>query len=173
MRLKFILPLCLLCSPAYGEWTLSDQLTISGFGSLSASKSDQATPIIQEKEFTDEWCWDCETTLGVQLDWAMNENWRASLQVVKQPHDDFSDPTLAWAFVEYRGDDWSTKLGRQRIPLFLMSEYLFVSQAYPWFRPPIDVYDSVLGISNYDGLSLDVQKWITSDIPVRVATFVA
>ncbi|POF53313.1 sulfate ABC transporter permease, partial [Vibrio vulnificus] len=58
MRLKFILPLCLLCSPAYGEWTLSDQLTISGFGSLSASKSDQTTPIIQEKEFTDEWCYD-------------------------------------------------------------------------------------------------------------------
>ncbi|EHU9443182.1 sulfate ABC transporter permease [Vibrio vulnificus] len=173
MRLKFILPLCLLFSPAYGEWTLSDQLTISGFGSLSASKSDQTMPIIQEKEFTDEWCYDCETTLGLQLDWSMNENWRASLQVVKQPRDHFSEPSLAWAFVEYRWDDWSSKIGRQRIPLFLMSEYLFVSQAYPWLRPPIDVYDSVLGISNYDGLSLDVQKWITSDIPVRVATFVA
>ncbi|HAS6346693.1 sulfate ABC transporter permease [Vibrio sp. IRLE0018] len=173
MRLKFILPLLILCPPTYGEWALSDTLSLSGFGSASASKSNQSIPIIQQKEFTEEWCYDCETTLGLQLDWSMNENWRASLQVVKQPHDEFSDPALAWAFVEYRWDDWSTKVGRQRIPLFLMSEYLFVSQAYPWLRPPIDVYESVLGISNYDGLSLDVQKWITSDIPVRFATFVA
>ncbi len=161
----------IMIQPSHASIAIDEHIDVGGFGSFAASQSNQSVPVLFSRDITDDICYDCDTTLGLQLDAHLDEQWRMSLQTLKKPDQPFSDMSIEWAFVEYRWRDWGVKIGRQRIPLFIMSESLFVSQAYPWFRPPPDVYDSVLGISHSDGVSLEMHKWVTDEIPLRLTVF--
>ena len=133
---------------------LTDNINLSGFGSTAISKSDNRTPLFISREITDEVCYDCDTIFGLQLDVDIFEGFAASGQVVKRTQDKWSDPELEWAYLSYEYDDFEFRAGRLRLPLFLVSEYYYVGQAYPWARPPQEVYDSILGFTSYDGLSV-------------------
>ncbi|EDM67249.1 hypothetical protein PE36_12422 [Moritella sp. PE36] len=126
---------------------------MSGFGSTSITQSNNATPLYVNREITDDTCYDCDTTLGLQGDIRFNDSFNASIQVVKRPQDDWSSPQLEWAYVGYSVSDFNLKIGRLRLPLFLSSEYYYVGQAYTSARPPQEVYNSILGITSYEGIS--------------------
>lgn len=132
---------------------LTDDISISGFGSTSITQSDNETPLYVNHEITDDTCYDCDTTFGLQGDIRFNDSFNASVQVVKRPQDDWSSPELEWAYIGYSVADFNFKIGRLRLPLFLSSEYYYVGQAYTSARPPQEVYNSILGLTSYDGLS--------------------
>jgi len=132
---------------------LTDNISLSGFGSTSISQSNNATPLYVNREITDNTCYDCDTTLGLQGDIRFNDNFNSSIQIVKRPQDSWSSPRLEWAYVGYSVSDFNLKFGRLRLPLFLSSEYYYVGQAYTSARPPQEVYNSILGITSYDGIS--------------------
>jgi hypothetical protein len=143
---------------------VTDNFSISGFGSTSITRSDNKTPLLVNREITDDTCYDCDTTFGLQADWAILDELSASVQVVKRPQDDWSGPELEWAYLAYNYNNLSFKAGRLRLPLFLASEYYYVGQAYTWARPPQDVYDSLLGFNYYDGLSVSWQYELSDEI---------
>jgi len=59
---------------------------------------------------------------------------------------------VQWLYLDYRPtQDWSFKLGRQRIPFFTYSDVIDVGFAYPWITPPIQVYANYL-FSEFDGV---------------------
>ena len=132
---------------------LTDDISLSGFGSTSITQSNNATPLYVNREITDDTCYDCDTTLGLQGDIRFNDSFNASIQVVKRPQDDWSSPELEWAYIGYSVSDFNLKVGRLRLPLFLSSEFYYVGQAYTSARPPQEVYNSVLGITSYEGIS--------------------
>jgi len=132
---------------------LSDNLSISGFGSTSVTQSNNKTPLYLNREIIDEICYDCDTTFGLQGDVNFTDNFNASVQVVKRPQDDWSSPELEWAYLGYNFSDYNIKVGRLRLPLFLSSEYYYVGQAYTSARPPQEVYNSILGLTFYEGIS--------------------
>jgi len=132
---------------------LTDDISLSGFGSTSITRSNNTTPLYVNREITDNTCYDCDTTLGLQGDIRFNDNFNASIQVVKRPQDEWSSPVLEWAYVGYNVSNFNLKVGRLRLPLFLSSEYYYVGQAYTSARPQQEVYNSVLGITSYDGIS--------------------
>ncbi|OAJ95053.1 hypothetical protein [Vibrio bivalvicida] len=136
--------------------TLSDNIQLSGFGTFAASKSDNQLPILSGRNITDEWCFDCDTTLGVQADWRISSKLRTTVQVVKRPEDTFSSPELERALIEYSTESFRAKVGRLRTPMFIMSEYYYVSSAYPWIRLPPEVYGNSLGLTYYEGVSVDM-----------------
>lgn len=173
MKISSLLLMALFTPAVLAQTQLTDSLRFSGFGSTSMTRSDQETPIFTKREIKNEWCFDCDTILGFQLDWDISTQLRSSVQVVKRPQDEFSSPELEWAFISYQVKNANIKLGRLRLPLFMMSEYYYVTQAYPWTRPPQDVYESILGITHYDGMSLDWTTWVTDDTQLRVAPFIA
>lgn len=81
-----------------------------------------------------------DSMLGVQLDMTVNEQVRAITQLVGRGSEDF-DARMEWAFLQWRAHrDHQLRIGRLRLPFFMMSEYLEVGYTYPWARPPIDVY---------------------------------
>jgi hypothetical protein len=48
-----------------------------------------------------------------------------------------------WAFVNYRvNEQFSARGGKIKFPTFLISDYYEVGYAYPWIRPPQEVYSS-------------------------------
>ena len=132
---------------------LTDDISLSGFGSTSITQSNNSTPLYVNREITDDTCYDCDTTLGLQGDIRFNDSFNASIQVVKRPQDDWSSPELEWAYIGYSISDFNLKIGRLRLPLFLSSEYYYVGQAYTPARPSQEVYNSVLGITSYEGIS--------------------
>ena len=151
---------------------LSDNISISGFGSTSIAQSNNKTPLYVNREITDEVCYDCDTTFGVQGDINFSDNFNASIQVVKRPQDDWSSPELEWAYLGYSFSDYNIKAGRLRLPLFLSSEFYYVGQAYTPARPTQEVYSSILGITSYQGLSATWNHEINDELYFNVSPYV-
>ncbi len=163
----------LIAVPGFAQIRLNEDVVLSGFGTVSAATSDSNIPVYVYRDIDDHLCLDCDSTLGLQLDWAIDNNFRTSLQMVKRPQDTFSDPELEWAYIAYTQDYSTFKLGRLRLPLFIMSEYYYVSAAYLWSRPPADVYDNFLGITHYDGASYEWSTLVSGESQLRISPFIA
>ncbi|MCE0495325.1 sulfate ABC transporter permease [Vibrio salinus] len=173
MRITIFILLLLITGQSSAQIRLNDNVILSGFGTASAAISDSSVKAYNYRNIDNHLCLDCDSTLGLQLDWLINKDFRSSVQVVKRPQDTFSDPELEWAYLAYTQQNSTLKLGRQRLPLFIMSEYYYVSAAYPWSRPPQDVYDNIMGITHYDGISYEWTTLTSSESQLRIAPFVA
>lgn len=149
---------------------ISENILVSGFGSTSWAKSDNSTPLITNVEISDQSCFDCDTTFGLQIDGYFNAL-HASAQVVKRPQDHWSEPELEWAYLGYQYKDLLFRAGQLRIPLFLYSEYYYVGHAYAMSRPPTEVYNSILGITAYQGFSLTWNVDIDDEKSLAITPF--
>ncbi|MFV8409170.1 porin [Vibrio owensii] len=138
--------------PSLAAIELTDNLSLSGFGSTSWATTDNETPVLVNRFVDDENCYDCDTTFGVQLDFYYDA-FKASAQLVKRPQDHWSDPQLEWAYLAYTYGNVEFRGGRLRMPVFLASEYYYVGHAFTPARPPNEVYDSILGITAFNGIS--------------------
>ncbi|EGU31242.1 hypothetical protein VII00023_19990 [Vibrio ichthyoenteri ATCC 700023] len=169
---KNILTLALLAASfeTAANIEISENILVSGFGSTSWAKSDNSTPLITNVEISDQSCFDCDTTLGLQIDGYFNAL-HASAQVVKRPQDHWSDPELEWAYLGYQYKDLLFRAGQLRIPLFLYSEYYYVGHAYAMSRPPTEVYNSILGITAYQGFSLTWNVDIDDEKSLSITPF--
>lgn len=165
--------LLLIAMPSYGQIVAGKNLLVSGFGTFSAAKSDNAIPILPGRDITDSWCFDCDTTFGLQLDWQISSKLRSTLQVVKKPDDTFSSPEVERALIEYSHDNWRAKIGRLKTPLFMMSEYYYVSSAYPWLRLPQEVYDNSLGLTYLEGIALDFTSTFDNGSQLIISPYLA
>ena len=151
--------LILLCTPLHA----SNKLEVSGFATWAVSKSNNATPWYVNREITDETCYNCDTVWGIQLDYQALDSVRLSAQVVKRPEDPWDKPEVEWAYAGYSPtDNLEIRVGKLRLPLFLMSEYYYVGNAYPWVRPVAELYNRQLGITASEGIDL-VYDWYISD----------
>ncbi|MCL1095809.1 hypothetical protein [Shewanella kaireitica] len=150
---------------------LTDDIMLSGFGSTSISKTDNKTPLFVNREITDETCYDCDTIFGLQLDVDLFEGLDVSAQLVKRTQDNWSEPELEWAYLGYEFGDFEIRAGRLRIPLFLVSEFYYVGQAYTWAKPPEEVYDAILGFTSYDGFSLAWDYEISDELSLHISPY--
>jgi len=150
---------------------LSEGVLLSAFGSSSVAKSDHATPLYLNREINEHTCFDCDTLLGLQLDYQLLDNVNTSIQVVKRPQDTWSQPALEWLYVGYNYKQFDVKVGRLRLPLLLDSEYYFVGHAYTAARPPQEVYDSLFGLTSYDGMSLQWQGELNDTLSLSIEPY--
>ena len=148
--MKSILALGILA--ALASATASAQgVQITGFGQMVAGTVTDGTSF-PGTGYDSDWDFKDESLFAIQVRGDLNEQWSATAQIVARGREDF-DPEFAWAYVSWNGGNgWSSKLGRQRIPLFRYSDFLEVGYAFPWLRPPHAVYN--FQFSNFDGGSL-------------------
>ncbi|WP_394153920.1 porin [Vibrio maritimus] len=161
----------IISSPAFAVVELTEHISFSGFGSTSWAQSDNDTPVLINRAIRNESCFDCDTTFGLQLDY-YNEGFKASVQGVKRPQDNWSEPALEWAYVGYEFDHLDLRAGRQRLPLFLASEYFYVAQAFTTARPPAEVYSALLGLTAYNGASVNWRYYVTDELQLSLTPFV-
>jgi hypothetical protein len=97
-----------------------------------------------------------DSKLGGQLDVHLDQRWSAVLQVVTEQRLDYSyRPRVEWANLTYQvTPELALRAGRIAMPMFIAAEYRKVGYAYPWVRPPIEVY-GVLPLGSSDGVDLN------------------
>lgn len=141
----------------------SDLFKFHGFGSLSASTTDnsrvkykssiqQPTP---PNSAAGEWSFEPNSLIAGQLDIASEERLSATIQMIGTMREDgrFTvEPE--WAFLRYNIDPvWSVRLGRVLTPVFLESDYRYVGYGRLSAKPSNQLF-GFYPLSNHDGMDI-------------------
>lgn len=146
----------------------------SGFGSIGVGKVNRDNFAFGEAD--ENWDFDNDTRLGIQLQGNISERLSFTTQVsssgLSLGDSESYTPQLQWLFLSYEaGANLQLRLGRMRSSHYIYSGTRDVGYSYPWARPPIDVYAYLLQpLSNIDGADLlytvDLQDDLELDIQV-------
>ena len=98
------------------------------------------------------WSASAETSLGLQGNFMIDDRLSATLQVVGRGASNFK-ADVDWAYMSY---ELTPKLlvqaGHKRLPIYYYSDFMYVGYAYPWVRPPQDLYG--WQVFSYNGANL-------------------
>jgi hypothetical protein len=82
-----------------------------------------------------------DSRIGIQLAGKINRELSVTGQLLARGNFENWDVAADWAFVSYRATDTVTiRGGKLKLTTFLVSDYIEVGYAYPWIRPPQEVY---------------------------------
>jgi len=83
-----------------------------------------------------------DSHLGVQFSGAINPEMNVTAQFISRGGETENyNLQTDWAYVDYQAwQNVGLRVGKYKIPQFIASDYLDVGYAYPWVRPPQDVY---------------------------------
>lgn len=94
-----------------------------------------------------------DSMVAVQAEAKINEKASATVQLIARGIDDYK-VEAEWMFLSYKAmPDLSARAGRMRLPVYMNSDYVEVGYAYPWVRPPFEVY-GLVPIFAFDGIDL-------------------
>lgn len=128
---------------------IQERLKINGFFSAGIAEADDDMNLVLYG-IGDDYSTSSVNKMGVQFVFQVSDNVDFTGQLVSKGTRDYQ-VEAEWAYLSYRPvNSLSLRFGRQRIPYYLLSEYLDVGYAYPWVRPPIELYN--IPISSTDGI---------------------
>lgn len=130
---------------------MTERLKINGFMTAGVATNDGDAVTESIYGISDDYSTAAVSKLGIQMTFEVSENFSATAQLVSKGTDDYQIEA-EWAYLTYQAtNDLRFNFGRQRIPYYLLSEYLDVGYALPWVIAPIELYN--IPISNTDGVS--------------------
>jgi len=131
---------------------MSSRLKINGFFSSGASQLDSDDFQLDSLNIDDDYSTSSVTKLGIQMTFQVSDDINVTGQLVAKGVNNY-DVEAEWAYLSWdMTENFTARIGRQRTPYYMLSEYLDVGYAYPWTRPPIEMYS--LPLNNTDGLAL-------------------
>ncbi|WP_019677386.1 hypothetical protein [Arsukibacterium perlucidum] len=146
--MKYIIIVLLFCLPTTLQ---AVDFKVSGYGSIVGGKVvsgdlDPSGEIEFQVDFYDyayyveDWAWDKESLVALQMVASINNRLDATIQLVAKAADEWS-PDIDWFYLTYKLNDSSKIMaGRRMLPMYYFSEYMEVGFAYPWIRPPANLY---------------------------------
>jgi hypothetical protein len=150
---------------------LGDTFSVRGYSTAGFvhSDNDDADFVSNSKTqsrgagFSDQWSYDPDSKLAVQLDASFTPRLSAVVQIVSESAFNNSwdgdanerfNPSLEWANVSYKvTDDLTVRGGRIVLPTLMLSDSRKVGYASHWLRAPVEVYGESAFTSS-DGLDL-------------------
>ncbi len=162
MRMKSLSVLGLVCGLAAPAVSLAE-VEISGYLTFAATSADSDntldTSYYNALANTDHVDFDTRNNhVGVQLYSALTNKVSVTLALTAEGGQSGYSVEPEWAYGTYQfNDDWGLRMGRFKGPFYMVSDYRDVGYAYPWVRPPEEVY-STNPIKSLNGLDLVFQK---------------
>ncbi len=130
---------------------MSSRLKINGFFSSGVTLLDNEDFEFSQLDIDEDYSTSSVTKLGIQMTFQVSDDINVTGQLVAKGVDNY-DVEAEWAYLSWdMTENFTARIGRQRTPYYLLSEYLDVGYAYPWTRPPIEMYS--LPLNNTDGLA--------------------
>jgi hypothetical protein len=105
--------------------------------------------------YTRSWSASVDSLIAAQVTANFTPRLSAVLQVIsEQNYDNTYKPHVEWANIKYQfTPDFSIRVGRSVLPVFLLSDTRKVGYTYSWVRPPLEIY-GLLPLTSADGLGL-------------------
>jgi hypothetical protein len=138
----------------------ASMFTFGGFGTLGVVHSNQpladfiSSPIEgQGAGYTRAWSGAVDSLLAAQAGVQLTPQLSAVVQVLSEQNADASfSPHVEWAYIKYQfTPDFGVRVGRTDLNVFLLTDSRNIGFAYPWVRPPIELYNLV-AVTNSDGI---------------------
>ncbi|MBX2879045.1 MAG: hypothetical protein KTR32_03885 [Granulosicoccus sp.] len=144
---------------------IAADISVSGFGTLGYSVLDDENAEYRSGTAQDgadiDGSFELDSRLGVQIDAGFSPQFSATIQgIVREAEAGDPEPQLEWGFLRWlASDNISLRLGRMSLPVYALSDYREVGYAYPWIRPPEDVY-SQIPLRRFDGIDMTLDmEW--------------
>jgi hypothetical protein len=135
-------------APAFAQDGLP--ITISGFGTGAVTRTDtdqaEFTRLNQVSGAGKDWRTGVDSNLGLQATAKLSETISFTAQglVRKYGDEDSYGAELTWAFAKFKlNDDFTVRLGRVGMPVYMISDVRNVGYANIMLRPPTEVYRQV------------------------------
>jgi hypothetical protein len=131
-----------------------DNVVLNGFMTAGATYTDSDTQWFNGN-IRDEIGFEQDSRVGLQVAAQINPKMSVTVQVLGRAREEDFDAFFDWGFVSYTVNEaWELRAGKIKFPTFLISDYIEVGYAYPWIRPPQEVYTSnpLTAISGADAL---------------------
>jgi hypothetical protein len=161
MRIKTlsVLGLVLGLAPAVSLAEVEISGYLSWAANLASSDNPNDTSYYNALANTDHVDFDTRSNhVGVQLYSGLTDKVSVTLGLTAEGGQSGYSVEPEWAYGTYQfNDDWGLRMGRYKGPFFMVSDYRDVGFAYPWVRPPEEVY-STNPIRSINGLDLVFQK---------------
>ncbi len=99
-----------------------------------------------------------DSRFGLQISSDVAENMSVVAQILgRADHGNFN-AIIEWAYVDYEFNDIaSIHVGKIKQPVYLVNDYVEVGYAYPWIRPPQEVYLLNNPLNTVNGIELLLQ----------------
>lgn len=154
-------------------------IEFDGFLTAGFSVHDQEAvtgqpPTVYLDGVTDDVSFDNDSKFGLQITADVSEDMQAVAQILAAGADENYDLDVEWAYLDYTlNENFSLRGGKVKEPVFLISDYFEVGYAYPWIRPPQEVYRNnpintingmeILMQTNMGGFNLSFQPYLGSN----------
>jgi hypothetical protein len=127
-----------------------EELSIHGFAQFGYLRSDSDTyysdNIKNQNNFVD------NTKAGLSIQKNFTQEWDLLFQFLAEPDESDMSLQVDLAQATWRPNSSITvRVGKIRLPIWMISDYFDVGVLYPWIRPPAEVYDTQPGNSIYGG----------------------
>ena len=94
-----------------------------------------------DRGVTEDLTFETDTRFGLQISSDVSENMSVVAQLLGRGTISNFDAIIEWAYMDYEFADWvSLRAGKIKQPVYLVNDYVEVGYAYPWIRPPVEVY---------------------------------
>ncbi|HEY6552917.1 MAG TPA: hypothetical protein VI669_06155, partial [Vicinamibacteria bacterium] len=142
------------------------RFTFSGFGTLGVVHSSEGQADFTSTIFkpdgaghTRAWSPQVDSLIAGQATGRITSKLMAAVQVIsEQKYDGTYWPHVEWASLKYQfTPDFSVRLGRTVLPVFMVTDARKVGYANPWVRPPVEVY-GLVPITTNDGADLSLRS---------------
>jgi hypothetical protein len=135
---KAIVPVALAAALGFSQQV--NAVNFDGFLTAGFAMHDQEDATYLDT-ITDDIRFDNDSKFGLQVSADVAENMQAVAQILAAGSDENFDLDIEWAYVDWRlSNTMSLRAGKVKEPVFLISDYIEVGYAYPWIRPPQEVY---------------------------------
>ena len=99
-----------------------------------------------------------DTRFGLQITADVADDMSVVAQILGVGDKDNFNAIIEWAYIDYEINNFiSVHVGKIKQPVFLVNDYVEVGYAYPWIRPPSEIYYLINPLNTVNGLELLLQ----------------
>lgn len=99
-----------------------------------------------------------DTRFGLQISSDVTDDMSVVAQLLGRGDKGNFNAIIEWAYIDYEINDIaSVHVGKIKQPVYLVNDYVEVGYAYPWIRPPAEVYYSNNPLNTVNGIELLLQ----------------
>lgn len=99
-----------------------------------------------------------DSRFGLQISSDVAENMSVVAQILGRADQGNFNAIVEWAYVDYEINDIaSVHVGKIKQPVYLVNDYVEVGYAYPWIRPPQEIYLLNNPLNTVNGIELLLQ----------------